>query len=72
MEVLPITIDNIILMVMYKWEGKYIPPTYDSPPEYPELIIDSVCVEDSFIDIQQLLSDAQFEQIENTILANGY
>lgn len=58
------TLNGINLNINFSVHGKYIPETRECPAEYPEVEILSVKVSDSEIDIFELLSKKQIEQIE--------
>lgn len=55
------------LIVKYELDGKYYPSTYYQPEEYPEVIIKSITVEDSEIDLQELLGWEVVDEIINLI-----
>ena len=55
------------LVVEYELDGKYIPQTYYEPAEYPEVILKSITVEDSDIDLQELLGWKVVDEIINLI-----
>ena len=55
------------LVVEYELDGKYIPQTYYEPAEYPEVIIKSITIEDSDIDLQELLGWEVVDEIINLI-----
>lgn len=65
-----VELEGVRLAVTYAFVGEYRPATYEDPPEYPSLNIDSVCVKDSEMDIYELLSKRQVEYVENFIFAN--
>jgi len=58
---------GVALVVDYRYEGKYYSATYESKAEYPDLIINTITVEDSEIDIQNMLHWKQLEEIYNLI-----
>jgi len=70
MREITVTVDGIDLIVEYHFIGTYRAATLEDPPEWPELEIDSVKVNDSEIDIYELLSKKQMETLENSIFAN--
>lgn len=51
------------LVVDYGLQGIYRASTYDSPAEYPEIIITKITVEDSEIDLQNILDWQDKEKI---------
>lgn len=67
MDVITVEIEGVRLEVYYEFIGNYYPATHEQPEEKPELEIYKICVEDSEINIYQLLVDWQFEIIENKI-----
>lgn len=58
-----INYQGIPLVVNYKYYGKYYPSTHDTPTEYPEIEILKIAVEDSRIDIQEVLTEYQIDEI---------
>jgi hypothetical protein len=62
-----INYEGVPLVVDFKFEGKFYPATRDTPAEYPEVLINSIYVEDSEIDVQGMLHWKQIEEIENLI-----
>jgi hypothetical protein len=62
-----INYQGIPLVVDYKYEGKYFAATHEDLAEYPELDILKITVEDSEIDIQEMLHWKQIEEIESLI-----
>lgn len=58
---------GVPLVVEFKIEGKYIPATREDPAEEPEIIIKSICAEDSEIDLQDLLDWDTVEEIIKSI-----
>jgi hypothetical protein len=58
---------GIPLIVYYKYDGKYFGATRESQEEFPDLIINAITVEDSEIDIQEILHWKQIEEIESLI-----
>lgn len=55
------------LIVSYELDGQYYPETRETPAEYPEIIIKSITVEDSEIDLQELLGWEVVDEIINLI-----
>jgi hypothetical protein len=62
-----INYQGVPLVVDYKYEGKYFFATREQPEEFPNLIINTITVEDSEIDIQEMLHWKQLEEIYNLI-----
>lgn len=62
-----ITYQGVPLTVDFKFEGKFYPATNEDPAEYPELEILKITVDDSEIDIQEMLHWKQLEEIESLI-----
>jgi hypothetical protein len=58
---------NVPLTVEFIVEGKFYPETRETPAEYPEIIIQSICAEDSEIDLQDMLGCPTVEEITNLI-----
>lgn len=65
-----VDINGIDLDIEYVVSGKYMPATRYDPEEYPEVEIYNICVSDSKIDIQDLLSEYQMEIINQAIFDN--
>lgn len=65
-----LSIDGVDMVAEFSIHGKYYPATRECPAEYPEIEILSVKVIDSEIDIFELLSDKQIENIESQIYEN--
>lgn len=63
MEIKTIDYYGVPLIVHYKVEGKYYPATYLQPAEYPEVYIEEIYVEDSDIDIFDMLLENQLDEI---------
>lgn len=62
-----VTVDGVDLNIKYVISGKYMPSTRLDPEEYAEIEIYSICVSDSEIDIQELLSKKQMEEVTDAI-----
>lgn len=58
---------GVNLKIEYVIEGKFYPATLETPAEYPEIIIQSICVEDSEIDLQGMLNWRDIEKITDLI-----
>lgn len=67
-----VLLENIELEVVGKWVGKYYPATQETPEEYPDYEIESICVYDSNVDIIDLLSIEQLELINEQIDYNEH
>ena len=62
-----INYQGVPLIVDYKYEGKYFAATRENPEEFEDLVINTITVEDSDIDIQNMLHWKQIEEIESLI-----
>lgn len=58
---------GVSLSVEYGLDGKYYPATLYEPEEHPEVIIKTICASDSFVDLQEMLSWEQIDEILNLI-----
>ena len=58
---------GVNLKIEYVIEGKFYPATLETPAECPEIIIQSICVEDSEIDLQGMLNWRDIEKITDLI-----
>lgn len=58
---------NVPLTVEFIFEGKFYPATREIPAEYPEIIIQSIKVEDSEIDLRDMLGWETIEEMQNLI-----
>lgn len=58
---------GVPLLIDFQFDGNFYPATHETPAEYPEVIINKITVDDSEIDIQEILHWKQIEEIENLI-----
>lgn len=58
---------EVPLIVEFTVEGVYYAATRENPEEQPEIIIQSICAEDSEIDLQDMLYWEIIEEIQNLI-----
>lgn len=58
---------GVNLKIDYVIEGKFYPATLESPAEYPEIEIKSICAEDSEIDLQDILDWRDIKVITDLI-----
>lgn len=65
-----VTINGINLIAEFQIHGKYMPATRIDPAEYPELELLSVKVVYSDVDIFDLLSNKQIEEVKTQIKEN--
>lgn len=63
MEIKTIDYYGVPLIVHFKVDGKYYPATYLQPEEVPDLYIEEIYVEDSDIDIFDMLLENQIDEI---------
>lgn len=58
---------GVQLSVEYTVDGKYISATHEYPEEHSDITIESISAVDSFMDLQNILSWEQIDEIVNLI-----
>jgi hypothetical protein len=59
--------NGVKLTVQFTVDGKYYPATHYEPAEYPELIIHEICVYDSDVNLYDLFTEDQIDEITLTV-----